>query len=95
MEKDRYITVFEISEHYGVEPRFIFSLAEHGLLEIVKAEETECVSRDCLADIERVMRLHYDLEINLAGVEAIWHLLERMKEMQEEMRVLRNRLTNK
>jgi hypothetical protein len=38
------------------------------------------------------MRLHYDLDINLEGIEAITSLLNRVKSMQEEIRELRNRL---
>jgi len=36
--------------------------------------------------------LYHDLEINIAGIEAITHLLERVEQLQEEMRVLRNRV---
>jgi hypothetical protein len=38
------------------------------------------------------MRLHYDLDINLEGIEAITCLLDRVRSMQEEIRELRNRL---
>jgi chaperone modulatory protein CbpM len=38
-----------------------------------------------------MIRLHNELEINVAGIEAITHLLERVEQMQEEMRRLRNR----
>jgi chaperone modulatory protein CbpM len=54
----------------------------------------ECVSRDELGDMERMIRLHYELDINYAGLEAIHHLLERVREMQKELNQLRNRLGN-
>jgi hypothetical protein len=42
--------------------------------------------------LERMIRLHYDLEINMEGIDAIAHLLERVEHMQEEMRMLRRKL---
>jgi chaperone modulatory protein CbpM len=39
-----------------------------------------------------MIHLHHDLEINIAGIEAITHLLERVEQMQENVRGLRNRL---
>jgi chaperone modulatory protein CbpM len=44
------------------------------------------------ARIEHLARLHYDLDINLEGLEAISHLLDRMDASQQEARVLRERL---
>ncbi len=38
------------------------------------------------------MRLHYDMEINVEGIEAINYLLQRMKTLQAEMVSLKNRL---
>ena len=45
-----------------------------------------------LARVEQLARLHYDLEINLEGVEAISHLLDRMRAAQREAAILRERL---
>jgi hypothetical protein len=39
-----------------------------------------------------MIHLHHDLEINIAGIEAITHLLERVEQMQQNMKGLRNRL---
>ncbi|MEX1131718.1 MAG: chaperone modulator CbpM [Flavobacteriales bacterium] len=36
--------------------------------------------------------MHYDLEINLEGLEAISHLLDQMDAAQQEARELRERL---
>jgi hypothetical protein len=38
------------------------------------------------------VRLHYDLDINLEGIEAITYLLNRVKNMQAEIIALKNRL---
>jgi hypothetical protein len=42
--------------------------------------------------LEKFVRLHYDLDINLEGIETINYLLERIEEMQKEIVNLRNKL---
>jgi len=37
--------------------------------------------------------MYYDLSINMEGIDAIHHLLERMEEMKREMDSLRKQLT--
>ena len=38
------------------------------------------------------MRLYYDLEINMAGIDTIRHLLNRMQSLQQEMKRLQGEL---
>jgi hypothetical protein len=75
-----------------VEYTFITSLQEAGLVEITIVNETPYIPETELQKLERMIHLHHDLEINIAGIEAITHLLERIEQMQENMQGLRNRL---
>ena len=45
-----------------------------------------------LPDVERYSRMYYDLSINIEGIDAIHHLLERMESMQQEIYSLHNKL---
>jgi hypothetical protein len=94
MDNERYITIQQLCRQYEVEVAFIHSLGENGLLHIIRETEEECIGREELADLERMIRLHYELDINLAGIEAIHHLLSRVREMQKELIELRNKLGN-
>jgi hypothetical protein len=94
MENTKLISLRNISSSYNIEISFIHSLRELGLVEIVTVAEDECIDEDCLGEVERMMRLHYDLEINMAGIEAIWHLLNRVNAMQQELNTLRNKMGN-
>lgn len=38
------------------------------------------------------MRLHYDLEINIEGIDAIYNLLEQVNSLRKEITTLNNRL---
>ena len=78
--------------HYNAEFTFINALHQNGLIEIITVEETPFIQEDDLQKLEKIVRLHYDLHINIEGIETILELLTRVENMQQEMAVLRNRL---
>jgi hypothetical protein len=92
MEREDLIPADELCNHYQVAYSFITELQEHGLIRIETVSETSGIPAGQLSDLERFIRLHYDLDINLEGIEAIHHLLQRIQQMQDEMNSLRNRL---
>ncbi len=92
MENERMVTLETVCRHYRIETSFIQSLNEYGLIEITRIDEIECIDKDYLGDIEKIMNLHYELNINMEGIDAISHLLKRVKEMQKELILLKNRL---
>jgi chaperone modulatory protein CbpM len=92
METSHLIPIQELCIHYKVDISFISRLEEHGLIEIITVEERTFVHPEELVKFEKISRLHNDLEINLEGIEAIHHLLDRVNELQEEIRTLRNKL---
>ena len=86
------VAASEFCRSHNVEISFLYSLSESGLLEITNVEETVFINQEQLPELEKLVRLHYDMDINLEGIEAIYHLLQQMKTMQDEMRVLKNKL---
>ncbi len=92
MRKDDLIPAEEICVRYKVERQFVSSLYESGIIEVVTIEETEYVHCDHLAEFEKMMRLHHELDINMEGLEAINHLLKQIQELQKNNRLLKNRL---
>ena len=93
MENDKLIRVEILCSSYSVEPSFIDSLFELGLIEITTVDEGRYLAAERINDLERMIRLHYDLDINLEGIETITHLLNQICQLQEEMNMLRNRLS--
>ena len=92
MEKEQLISIQQFCTHYNIEFSFLDSLQEFGLLKIVTIEETRFVPIEKIKDIEQFMRMHYELDINLEGIDAISHLLRQMTSLQQEIITLRNRL---
>ena len=91
MERTYYITATEFCTHYGVEASFIAQLQQDGLIELVEEEEL-LIPLEGLSNLEKYARLHYDLDINTEGIEAISYLLQRIGEMQTQIADLKARL---
>lgn len=92
MKNEQLLSLDTLCHYYKIETSFIHSLNEYGLLEITRRDEMECIDQDNLSDLESMMNLHYELHVNMEGIDVIHHLLKRMKEMQKEVRMLRNRI---
>lgn len=76
---------------YEVEESFIESLHDSGLIHVVDEDE-RFIEYEELADLEQFIRWHTEMDINVAGIEALHHLLGRLKSLQAEMDELRNEL---
>lgn len=92
MQKKCLIAVDEFCANHDIEVSFVSSLEQTGLIEIITVEESGYIEADQLRQLEQCLRFYYDLDINIAGIETITHLLQRIEMMQDEISVLRNRL---
>lgn len=90
---EHLISTDEFCSHYHVEYSFITALQQNGLIEITTIDQHSFIDHDHLKNVERLVRLHYDLDINLEGIEAITYLLNRVKNMQSEIIALKNKLS--
>ncbi|NSL87605.1 hypothetical protein ECE50_012230 [Chitinophaga sp. Mgbs1] len=88
METQHSITVEQCSQYYSISSAFIFDLDEHGLITLLRMEEEAYLDYDQLPLLEKYMRLHYDLQVNMEGLEAISHLLERVQLLHATIRRL-------
>ncbi|MFD2147361.1 chaperone modulator CbpM [Mucilaginibacter antarcticus] len=92
MSTTELITATDFCTYHHLEQTFITDLHNAGLIQIIIVNQTPCIPNAELNKLERMIRLYKDLEINLAGIEAITHLLQRLDDIQEEMRLLKNSL---
>lgn len=92
MQTHLMIPVHAFCIHHSIEPSFINLLNESGLIEISKIEEESFIPAEQLPGLERITRL-YEMDINLEGIETITHLLERIHQQEEKIRILSNRLS--
>jgi len=92
MQEENLIPANEFCLHHNIEINFIYSLQEFGLLEVISTEETVFIPENQLTELEKMVRLHYDLNINMEGIDVIRHLLERIEAAQHELNELKNEL---
>lgn len=86
------IIVSEYCHKCHIEPSFIDMLQEGGLIEVRTEAGERYLLLSQLPDVERYSRMYYDLSINMEGIDAIHHILERMEGMRKEINSLRSRL---
>jgi hypothetical protein len=92
MKKGNMIPANEFCAYHNIEISFLNSLQEAGLIEITTIRETEYIRESQLTELEKIVRLYYELDINLEGIETVIHLLQRINDMQDEITLLKNRL---
>ncbi|MCD8193835.1 MAG: chaperone modulator CbpM [Tannerellaceae bacterium] len=86
------IIISEYCRNCDIDPTFIFSLEEGGLIQIYVVEGEPYLHLSQLKDVERFIRMHYDLSINIPGIETIEHMQTRMRALQQEINHLKSRL---
>lgn len=93
MNKVKLISANEFCTSHNIEISFIDSLHEAGLVEITTIEEAEFIHENQLYELEKIVRLYYDLDINLEGIETVFNLLQQIDDMHDEITLLKNRLS--
>lgn len=91
METD-LIIISEYCEKSHTDPTFILSLEEGGLIEIRTLNGEQYLLTSQLRALERYTHLYYDLSINIEGIDAIHHMLERIENLQYEIQRLKRQL---
>lgn len=91
MEK-HLIAITTICSQYEVEFSFIDALHSYGLLTIETVEKDRYIHQDHINDLEKMIRLHHELNVNIEGIDVVFNLLEKEKALREEVVALKNRL---
>jgi chaperone modulatory protein CbpM len=89
---EEIIPVETFCSYYHVEQTFVESLESYGLISISYKENQRFILKEELTELEKFSRMYYDLDINIPGIDALKHLLEKIKELQQETETLRARL---
>ena len=92
MSDEEMIPLETFCSYYHVESSFIETLESYGLVSISSREEKRFILMEEMVELEKFSRLYYDLNINVPGIDALKHLLEKIKELQQEADNLRARL---
>ncbi|MDQ0593183.1 chaperone modulatory protein CbpM [Chryseobacterium ginsenosidimutans] len=83
----------ELVKIYNIEITFFDELVDSGLLNTQMENEIRYVMYEDLPAFERFTNLHYDLEINLPGLEVIHDMLKKMEDLKKKNRELLTKLS--
>ncbi|WP_346237249.1 chaperone modulator CbpM [Niabella insulamsoli] len=86
MANENEILMEDCCRYYSIETSFVQTLFDQGLVRLEYHDESYFIHHDQLALLEKYMHLHYDLEINMEGIEAISHLLKKIEHLQAALR---------
>lgn len=89
----KHIQIQEFCTGHHLEESFIFELEELGVIRLQLEQNRPVIRKRELGKLERLVRLHRDLEINLQGLQAVQHVLDQLDAAQEEVRDLQRRLS--
>jgi hypothetical protein len=92
METTNLILVEKCCSNLDVELSFINSLNDCGLIEIIVLDDQKYIQNEQLKDLERAIHFHYELNINIEGIDVIYNLLQQIHDLHEELRITKNKL---
>ncbi len=81
----------ELVKIYNIEIKFFDSLEESGLVKTEIDNDVKYLRFEELPAFERFTNWHYDLDVNIPGLEVIHHLLQQMEQLRDENRRLISR----
>ena len=86
------IPITQICANYNIPKTFIDNLSQYDLIELIEVESVMHISSSEISQLERLMRMHFDLDINFEGLDVINNLLQQIDSLQNELHILRNRI---
>ncbi|MEO6288462.1 MAG: chaperone modulator CbpM [Ginsengibacter sp.] len=92
MKTEDLIPAKDFCLYHNIEYSFISSLQNSGLINVTSVKRSTFIHIDDVRKLEKFVRLHYELDINLEGIETINHLLEKIEDMQQEIVRLKNKI---
>ncbi len=91
MSTKELIIAEEFCEYHHIQLSVIQSFHESGLIETVIEEQRTYIPEEQLPQLEKLVQL-YEMGINVEGLEVVTHLLAQMHAMQQELRLLNNKV---
>ena len=92
MTEETLILVSECCLSLGIDNSFVLTLEERGLIRTISRESTLYIDLAELDRLEKITRLHNELEINMPGIEVVLDLTERIENLQQAITDLENKL---
>jgi hypothetical protein len=61
-------------------------------VEIQTMEQVHYIHQDSIYEIEKMIRMHQELDVNIEGIDVVFNLLQKIDTLQKELVKVKNRL---
>lgn len=92
MTEQELIQLEILCTNYDLEISFVRELHGIGLIEIHQREDIEFIPLERLAELEKMVRLHRELNVNPEGIDIIFNLLQKVQNLENDLNSIKNRL---
>ncbi len=92
MSQENFIPAQTLCMHYNIEISFVREMGNMGLIQLELIEQDQFIHQDEIGTLEKILRLHHELNMNLESIDVVLNLLEKEQALREEVAALKNRL---
>lgn len=92
MATTEMILIQQICTCHDIAFSFIHELDELGLIEIYSIDNDKYIHENQLKDVEKMIRMHHELNINIEGIDVIFNLQQRINQLEQELTQTKNKL---
>lgn len=92
METQELIIVEVFCQEFQIDTSVIWELEDFGLIQTIEYNKTHYINKNEIVTVEKIIRLHTDLNINKEGVEVILDLLDKVASLNSDIKLLKDRL---
>ena len=86
------ISIQQFCFHYDIPKSFIVTLSDIQLIELIEDESDLHIRIEDVARIEKLMRIHYELNVNFEGLDIINNLLNQINSLHQRIDELQNKV---
>lgn len=92
MNSEKLILLDSLCTHYNIEMTFFYNLSEMNRITIKTIDKSLYVEENTLYEIEKMIRMHQELNVNTEGIDIVLNLLEKIDSLQNQLVSVKNRL---
>ena len=92
MANTTFIRIETICTHNELETIFIEHFHDAGLIKIHIHEKKKCIQNTEVHRLDKIIRLHQDLQLNPEGIDVVLNLLDRIEAQQTQIQKLNQQL---
>lgn len=90
--KKEYVLVELLCEQYQISTSFLEEAQHCGLLHFERIEEQQYLHYDEIEGLEKIIDYNQNLGVNVAGIEVIFNLLDKIEHLQHELNSSRKQI---